>query len=187
MKLGLLKHCPVKLSCRRQNPLHSLKQAGYMSPSWMNNLILKVYFKAAHQVVSLPTAASQPEDSHVKSRSGEMIFSKCSTKLCPDDNIVSEYNYTCQQTYLSCLFRASWRRQQWNTDYPDKRGKWVGGHPPEDQTTAIWKKTQKKHPKISHTLFHGSLNFFWCQYFLLKSNMKKRCTDLVLILVNANY
>lgn len=38
----------------------SFRQAGYMSPSWMNNLILKVYFKAAHQVVSLPTAASQP-------------------------------------------------------------------------------------------------------------------------------
>lgn len=31
-----------------------------MSPFWMNNLILKVCFKAAHQVVSLPTAASQP-------------------------------------------------------------------------------------------------------------------------------
>lgn len=60
MKPGGLKDCPVKPSCGRQNLLHSLRQAGYMSPSWMNNLILKVYFKAAHQVVSLPTAASQP-------------------------------------------------------------------------------------------------------------------------------
>lgn len=55
---GCARICPA--SCRRQNLLHSFRQAGYMSPSWMNNLILKVYFKAAHQVVSLPTAASQP-------------------------------------------------------------------------------------------------------------------------------
>lgn len=60
MNLGVLKECPVKLNCRRQNRLRSLRQAGYMLPLWMNNLILKVYFKAAHQVVSLPTAASQP-------------------------------------------------------------------------------------------------------------------------------
>ncbi len=51
-----------------------------------------------------------------------MIFSKCSTKLCPDDNIVSKHNHTCQQTFLSPFFFSFCSRgQRWNSGYLDER------------------------------------------------------------------
>lgn len=63
-----------------------------------------------------------------------MIFSKCSTKLCPDDNIVLEYNHTCQRTFLSLVFFSFCSRgQRWNSGYTDERESlnWGGSYPPE--------------------------------------------------------
>lgn len=67
----------------------------------------------------------------------------------------------------TCLFHVFWRRQQWNTGYPDKRENWVGGHPPEEETIAILEKKNKNKErlKISHPLFDVSLIFFWCHHW----------------------
>lgn len=97
-----------------------------------------------------------------------MIFSKCSTKLCPVDNIVLEHNHTCQQSFLSPVFSSICsRRLQWKGGYSDERegSNWRESYHLEDDATSIWQKAASWLLKINCTLCRSNLIFFWYRHW----------------------
>lgn len=161
---GCARNCPA--SCRRQNLLHSFRQAGYMSPSWMNNLILKVYFKAAHQVVSLPTAASQPSR---QSKDRAKWFSPNVRQNCV--RLIT----LCWSTIIPASshsfplsFPASVQGDCSERVVILMKGKaQIEGKAThlEDDATSIWQKAASWLLKINCTLCRSNLIFFWYRHW----------------------